>query len=78
VTEAAPGPVPPAPPAGLCRSCRHRRLVANTRGSTFSLCRRARWDAALVRYPRLPVLDCHGHEPAGSSAAVAATSGRDG
>ena len=69
---------PPAPPAGLCGSCRHRRPVANTRGSTFSLCRRAAWDAALARYPRLPVLHCHGHEPAGSPAAVAATTGRDG
>ncbi len=56
------GPAPP--PAGLCASCRHRRPVANTRGSTFSLCRRAAWDAILDRYPRLPVLACHGHEPA--------------
>jgi len=49
------------PPAGLCGSCRHRHLVRNTRGSTFSLCRRASWDPALAKYPPLPVLDCHGH-----------------
>jgi hypothetical protein len=68
---------PPAPPAGLCGSCRHRRPVPNTRGSTFSLCRRAAWDAALARYPRLPVLDCHGHERR-PAAFVAAITRRDG
>jgi hypothetical protein len=35
---------------GLCDSCRHQRLVPNTRGSVFS------------RYPRVPVLACPGHE----------------
>lgn len=69
---------PPAPPAGLCASCEHRRLVRNTRGSTFSLCRRAAWDAALARYPRLPVPACHGHRPAVGAGASAATVGRDG
>ena len=27
---------------GLCDSCRHQRLVPNTRGSVFSLCERSR------------------------------------
>ncbi len=67
----------PAPPAGLCAACEHRRLVRNTRGSTFSLCRRAAWDAALDRYPRLPVLSCHGHrrKAATDSSAPAAAPG---
>jgi hypothetical protein len=53
----------PSPPAGLCDSCRHQRLVPNTRGSIFSLCERSRTDPAYPRYPRLPVRECAGHEP---------------
>jgi hypothetical protein len=53
-----------APPSfGLCESCRHQRLVTNTRGSTFSLCERSRTDPAYPRYPRMPVLACAGYEP---------------
>jgi hypothetical protein len=48
--------------AGLCDSCRHQRLVANTRGSTFSLCERSKTDSAFPKYPRLPVLECRGYE----------------
>ena len=44
----------PKPDAGLCDSCRHQRLIQNTRGSTFSLCERSRTDPAYPRYPRLP------------------------
>lgn len=51
------------PAAGLCDSCRHQRLVPNTRGSIFSLCERSRTDPAYPRYPRLPVRECAGHEP---------------
>ena len=53
----------PSPPAGLCDSCRHQRLVHNTRGSTFSLCQRSKEDDSYPRYPRIPVRDCPGHEP---------------
>jgi hypothetical protein len=49
--------------AGLCDSCVHQQLVRNTRGSSFSLCRRSRVDPAYPRYPRLPVVSCPGHEP---------------
>ena len=49
--------------AGLCETCTHRRLVPNTRGSVFSLCERSRTDPAYPRYPRLPVLECAGHQP---------------
>lgn len=48
--------------AGLCDSCRHQKLVGNTRGSTFSLCLRSRTDARFPRYPRLPVTTCPGFE----------------
>jgi hypothetical protein len=49
--------------AGLCDTCAHQQLVRNTRGSTFSLCRRSRDDPDYPRYPRIPVLECPGHEP---------------
>jgi hypothetical protein len=52
----------PAPKAGLCETCKHRRLVPNTRGSVFSLCERSRTDPAYPRYPRLPVIRCAGYE----------------
>jgi hypothetical protein len=56
---------PTAPPAGLCDRCRHQQLVRTTRGSVFSLCRRSRTEPErFVRYPRLPVLECPGFEPA--------------
>jgi hypothetical protein len=51
------------PKAGLCDTCAQQQLVRNTRGSTFSLCRRSRDDPAYPRYPRLPVLACRGYEP---------------
>ncbi len=56
-------PTPPRPPAGLCDSCRHQRVVGNTRGSVFSLCERSRSEPEFPRYPRLPVLRCSGFEP---------------
>ena len=51
------------PPAGLCDSCRHQRLVRNTRGSEFSLCERSRTQPEYPRYPPLPVERCPGYEP---------------
>jgi DNA-3-methyladenine glycosylase I len=53
----------PSPPAGLCDSCRHQRVVRNTRGSSFSLCERSKDDERYPRYPRLPVRSCAGYEP---------------
>lgn len=50
------------PPAGLCETCSHQQVVRNTRGSTFSLCRRSREQPEYPRYPRLPVLACKGYE----------------
>jgi hypothetical protein len=51
-----------APNAGLCDTCRHQRLVPNTRGSVFSLCERSKTDPAYPRYPRLPVVNCDGYD----------------
>ena len=59
-----PGPHrPPAPEIGLCDSCRHQRVVPNTRGSVFSLCQRSRDEPErFPRYPQLPVLRCRGYQ----------------
>lgn len=54
-----------SPAAGLCATCRFRKEIRNTRGSSFSLCLRSREDPAYPRYPRLPVLSCGGYEPSG-------------
>jgi hypothetical protein len=48
---------------GLCDSCRHQRLVRTGRGSVFTMCLRAKTDAAFPKYPRVPVVACRGHEP---------------
>lgn len=48
---------------GLCDSCRHQRLVHNTRGSTFSMCERSKTEPdRFPKYPRLPVEQCVGYE----------------
>lgn len=48
--------------AGLCDSCRHQKLIRNTRGSTFSMCERSKADDRYPKYPRLPVVECAGWE----------------
>lgn len=53
--------------AGLCATCAHMRIVTTPR-SRFVLCEKSREDERFVRYPRLPVLSCDGHEPGGSPA----------
>jgi hypothetical protein len=47
---------------GLCDSCRHQRVVRNTRGSAFSLCELSKVDPRYPKYPRVPVLECAGYE----------------
>jgi hypothetical protein len=50
--------------AGLCETCRHQRVVKNTRGSRFSLCQRSKDEPErFPRYPRVPVMACPGYEP---------------
>lgn len=53
--------------AGLCGNCRHCRTLENRRGSAFVMCELAASDPTLRRYPRLPVLDCHGYDPLSSA-----------
>lgn len=48
---------------GLCDSCKHQKLIHNTRGSTFSMCERSKTDPSFPKYPRLPVSECRGYEP---------------
>lgn len=51
--------------AGLCETCRHQKLIRNTRGSTFSMCERSKIDERYPKYPRLPVERCPGWERRG-------------
>ena len=57
--------------AGLCDSCRHQKLVGNTRGSTFSMCERSKTDERYPKYPRLPVVECEGWEGRGENVEIA-------
>ena len=56
-----------APAAGLCDTCRHQRIVRNTRGSEFSMCERSKTEPEYPKYPRLPVERCRGYEPSGAA-----------
>jgi hypothetical protein len=47
---------------GLCGDCIHAKLNETRRGTAYVRCMRAAWDAALSRYPRLPVTQCTGFE----------------
>jgi len=58
-----PAAAAPRPPAGLCETCVHQRVVRTGRGSEFSLCERAKTDERFPKYPRLPVERCPGYEP---------------
>ena len=55
---------------GLCRACRHVRVVRSDRGSVFYQCRRSFTDPAYPAYPRLPVLRCAGYESQPDAAAA--------
>lgn len=48
---------------GLCGACQHAKVNVTNRGTSYLRCTRAEWDAALVRYPRLPVHACSGFGP---------------
>jgi hypothetical protein len=51
---------PALPPAGLCTSCTHARIVTSSRGSAFLLCQLSTTDPRFPRYPALPVWSCAG------------------
>jgi len=50
---------------GLCARCVNARHIISAKGSTFWLCRKAEDDPRFAKYPRLPVLRCHGFEDQG-------------
>jgi hypothetical protein len=53
--------------AGLCAHCLHVQRVRSARRVTFYyLCKRSVSDPSFVKYPRLPVIECRGYEPAHS------------
>jgi hypothetical protein len=55
------------PPAGLCDSCRHQKLIRTGRGSEFSMCERSKTEPAYDKYPRVPVRACPGYEERSST-----------
>ena len=55
-------PIDPFDTVGLCKTCRHVRIVANARGSVFYMCQLADTDPRFAKYPRLPVIRCAGYE----------------
>lgn len=48
--------------AGLCDSCRHQKVIRNTRGGAFSMCERSKKEPEYPKYPPLPVIECPGYE----------------
>jgi len=42
----------------------HARRVESDRGSIFIRCAQAEKDSRFPKYPRLPVRECEGYEPA--------------
>ena len=49
-------------PTGLCSGCVHSRKSESARGSVFHRCLLHDVDPRYVKYPRLPVVRCNGHE----------------
>lgn len=54
--------MPPPPNPGLCATCTHLRRIESDRGSQFFLCQLALTDPTFRKYPRIPVLQCDGHQ----------------
>jgi len=48
------------PEVGLCKVCQHVNIIKNDRGSQFIFCQKSLKDDSFRKYPRLPVLNCHG------------------
>jgi hypothetical protein len=56
-----------AVPAGLCARCVQARSITSSRGSVFIQCQLSFVDPRFPKYPRLPVVECSGYQPAGSA-----------
>ena len=52
----------------LCETCAHMRPIISDRGSKFLMCKLSAVKPEFPKYPRLPVLQCKGYEPAVPSA----------
>jgi len=52
------------PDPGLCRDCHYSRRIESDRGSVFFRCDLSLRDPRFPKYPRLPVRECSGYEPA--------------
>jgi hypothetical protein len=63
--EGSPNPAAETP-KGLCDSCVFRRVIRSDRGSIFYMCEKSFIDPSFPKYPRLPVLQCAGYQPAQS------------
>ncbi len=50
------------PHVGLCADCRYAQQIESERGSMFYLCERSASDQTFPKYPRLPVIQCSGHQ----------------
>jgi len=49
---------------GLCGRCRYGQRVVTGKGAVFLRCRRSATDSRFPKYPRLPVVQCPGFQPA--------------
>ncbi|HNQ07582.1 MAG TPA: hypothetical protein PKH97_10390 [Tetrasphaera sp.] len=49
--------------AGLCGECAHALIRPTRKGTTYLRCGLAATDPRFPRYPRLPVIACHGFTP---------------
>jgi hypothetical protein len=49
---------------GLCRDCRYSKRIESDRGSVFFRCDLSLQDPRFPKYPRLPVRECNGYQPA--------------
>ena len=47
---------------GLCADCLYAQQIESVRGSKFYLCERSASDQTFQKYPRLPVVQCSGHQ----------------
>jgi hypothetical protein len=61
-------------PESLCLSCRFARTVRGRRGQEYLLCRN---NAVPEKYPRQPVLSCHGYDRSVSRGSAAESSDRE-
>ncbi len=57
----------PASGIGLCANCEFMRRIESDRGSVFYQCQLSATNPKFPKYPRLPVLQCTGFQPAHSN-----------